>query len=47
MENIWMDRAMLEDVEVPRNRSSDSSVDPQYEDSIPGDDGWELDNEAS
>ena len=47
MANSWIDRAMLEETEVSRTRNPDSSVSPQYEDSFPGEDVWETDEEAS
>ena len=38
---------MLEVEELPRTRNTDSSVSAQYEDSVPTENEWELDDEAS
>ena len=38
---------MLESEELPRARNTDSSVSAQYEDSVPSESEWELEDEAS
>ena len=44
--NPWSERTMLEPEELPRARDTDSSVQAQYEDSVPQDHSWDHEEDS-
>jgi hypothetical protein len=44
--NSWSDKAILEEEQLPRERDSDTSLQAQYEDSVPESREWEHEEDS-